>query len=100
MGVLYKITEGGNLIYIGGAEDGNMDDVSGINYRFVNSYGIAVDKTDNIYVSSWTGHTIFKINPSGVCERFAGIVSMILSPYKIPVFFIFRIIFLIMSIPE
>ena len=76
LGIIYKVTLGGKLIYIGGIEDGEIDNYGTTNYKIINNYGIAVDKSDNIYVSSWSSHIILQIDVNGLAKRFAGVESI------------------------
>ena len=62
-------------MYVGGAEDGEIDNYGTTDYKILNNYGIAVDKNNNIYVSSWSSHIILQIDVNGLSKRFAGVES-------------------------
>ena len=76
LGLIYKVTSAGKLMYVGGAEDGEIDNYGTTDYKVVNNYGIAVDKNNNIYVSSWSSHIILQIDVNGLSKRFAGVESI------------------------
>ena len=63
-------------MYVGGAEDGEIDNYGTTDYKILNNYGIAVDKNNNIYVSSWSSHIILQIDVNGLSKRFAGVESI------------------------
>jgi len=51
--------------------DGGLANVAGIN----NPAGIAIDPTGNIYIASYGGSVIRKVNSSGIISTFAGITN-------------------------
>jgi len=71
-----KITRDGVVSTLAGRPgSGGADDGSGPNARFLGPFGIAVDKTGNVYVADTGNNTIRKITRDGVVSTLAGLAG-------------------------
>jgi uncharacterized repeat protein (TIGR02543 family) len=68
-----KITTNGSVsTYAGLAGTSGSTDGAISSARFKSPYGLAIDKTNNLYVADLGNHTIRKITPTGVVSTLAG----------------------------
>ncbi|HAA58398.1 MAG TPA: hypothetical protein DCE42_26785 [Myxococcales bacterium] len=66
-----KIDSAGNVTTIAGSDWGYADG-KGAAAKFKNPYGLAVDKSGNIFVADSGNHMIRKVTPTGVVTTYAG----------------------------
>src|SRR5213075_239030 len=71
-----KISPAGVVTTVAGAAGklGNSDGAADV-ARFNQPYGIAVDRTGNLFVTDKAEHTIRKISPNGVVSTIAGVAG-------------------------
>jgi sugar lactone lactonase YvrE len=69
-----KVTADGTVSTFAGTlgSSGSADGI-GTAARFTLPTGIAIDSTDNLFVTDWGDHTIRKISPEGAVTTFAGV---------------------------
>lgn len=72
---IVKITAAGIVSDFAGAYGGGSDDGTGLNAKFGGPMGIAIDGSDNIYVTDEGNHTIRKITQAGVVTTIAGMAG-------------------------
>ena len=71
-----KITPGGDVTtFAGQAGSPGSADGTGTDARFGNPFGLAIDKSDNVYVTDIVTNTLRKITPSGVVTTLAGLTG-------------------------
>ena len=71
-----KITPGGDVTTFAGlAGSPGSADGTGTSARFGNPFGLAIDKSDNVYVTDIVTNTLRKITPSAVVTTLAGLTG-------------------------
>jgi len=72
-GEIFRITPGGAISVVAGVANGvGSADGTGASARFKNPYGVAVDRSGNVYVADSSNATIRKIAPGGIVSTLAG----------------------------
>jgi sugar lactone lactonase YvrE len=70
--LIRKITPDGTVSTLAGRPDAKTKNNPGALERFDNPYGIAVDRSGNVFVADWDKDQIKKISPDGKVSVFAG----------------------------
>jgi streptogramin lyase len=71
-----KITPAGVVTTLAGSDGlSGSTDATGAAARFNHPEGVAVDKSDNVYVADQSNNTIRKITPAGAVSTFAGLAG-------------------------
>ena len=70
-----KITSGGVVSTIAGTSSTGTANGAGASARFIQPFGIVVDRSGNSYVSDYYNHAIRKIAPDGTVSTFAGLIG-------------------------
>lgn len=75
--MIRKVTPDGVVTtFAGAARQFGSNDGTGASAQFSNPSGIAIDTSDNLYVTDTVNHTIRKITPSGIVSTLAGLAGV------------------------